>query len=66
MRAVGHKGGKEWDVVTEDVRDAFDYSVRLLTLVQCIAQTHVDRDHVVDIPKYLLDEISATVFWDDI
>ena len=66
MRAVGHKGGKERDVVTENVGDTFDDSVRLLTLVQCVAQTRVDRNNVVDVPKYLLDEVCPTVFRDDI
>lgn len=56
----------QWDVVTEDVGDSFDDSIRLLTLVQCVAQARVDGDHVVDIPKQLLDKVCATVFWDDI
>ena len=66
MRAVQHKRGKEWDDVTEDVRDAFDDNVQILTLVKYIAQTRVDHDHVVDIPKYLLNKISAAVFRDDV
>ena len=66
MRAVRHKRGKEWDDVTEDVRDAFDDNVRILTLVKCIAQTRVDCDHVVDVPRYLLNKISAAVFRDDV
>ena len=41
-------------------------SVRLLTLITSVAQTRVDCDHVVDIPKHLLDEISAAVFRNDI
>jgi hypothetical protein len=64
--AVGYKGGKERDVVTEDVGDSFDDSVRLLTLVQCVAQVRVDRDHVVDVPEYLLDKVGATTFQYDI
>jgi hypothetical protein len=66
VRAVGHKGGKERDVVTEDVGDSFDDSVRLLTLVQCVAQARVDCDHVVDVPEYLLDKICASMFGNDI
>jgi hypothetical protein len=66
VRAVGDKGGKERDVVTEDVGDSFDDSVRLLTLVQCVAQARVDCDHVVDVPEYLLDEVCAAVFRYDI
>ena len=66
VRTVRDKGGKEWDVVTEDVRDVFDDNVRILTLAKCIAQTRVDHDHVVDIPKYLLNKISAAVFRDDV
>ena len=66
MRTVQDKGGKEQDIVTEDVGDAFDDSVRLLTLVQCVAKTHVDRDHVVDVPKHLLNKVCATVFRDNI
>ena len=65
MRAVLDKGGKEWHVVTEDVGDTFDHSVQLLTLVQCIAKALVDRDHVVDVPKYLLSKVCPTVFRDD-
>ena len=62
VHAVRDKGNEEWDVVTEDVGDAFDDSIRVLTLAQCVAQTRVDCDHVVDVPKYLLDEICPTVF----
>ena len=57
MRAIRDKGGKERDIVTEDVGDSFDDSVRLLKLVQCVALARVDYDHVVDVPEYLLDKI---------
>ena len=40
--------------------------MQLWTLVQCIAQTRVDCDHVVLVPKYLLNEIGAAMFRDDI
>jgi hypothetical protein len=66
VRAIGDKGGKERDVVTEDVGDSFDDSIQRLTLVQYVAQAGVDRDHVVDVPEYLLDKVRATVFQYDI
>ena len=66
MRAVGHKGGKERDDVKEDIGDAFDDSVRLLTLIECVTQAGVDCDNVVNVPKHLLDKVGATFFGDDV
>jgi hypothetical protein len=66
VRAIGGKGGKERDVVTEDVGDSFDDSVQLLMLVQCVVQARIDGDHVVDVPEHLLDEVCATMFRYDI
>ncbi len=66
MRAVGYKGGKERHNVKEDICYSLDDGVRLLTLVERVAQAGVDCDDFVNIPKDLLDKVSTTVFGDDI
>lgn len=49
--------------IKEDVSDALDDGIRLLALVECVAQAGVNCDYVVDIPKYLLDKVSAPCLW---
>ena len=66
MRAVGHKGGEERDNVKEYICYSLDDGVRLLTLVEGVAQAGVDCDNVVNVPKDLLDEVGAAVFGDDV
>ena len=66
MRAVGYKGGKERDDVKEYICNPFDDGIRLLTLVERVAQAGVDCDDVVNIPKDLFNKVSATVFRDDV
>lgn len=66
MRTVGYKGGKKRDDVEENIRYSLDDGVRLLTLVKRVAQTGVDGDDVVNVPKDLLDKVSATVFGNDV
>ena len=59
MQAVGYKGGKVRYDIKEDVSNALDDGVRLLALVQCVTQASVNFDNVVDIPKYLFDEVGT-------
>jgi hypothetical protein len=59
MRTVRYKGGEVRYDIKEDVSDALDDGVRLLALVERVAQAGVNCDDVVDIPKYLLDKVGA-------
>ena len=52
--------------VQQNVPNAFHHRIRLLALVQRITQSSVDGDDVVNVPEYLLQEVSATWLWDDI
>ena len=66
MCAIEHKRGKQRDNVKEDTGYAFDDRVRLLMLVEYVAQPGVDSDDIVNVPKHLLDKVCPTVFRDDI
>src|SRR5712672_2816145 len=66
MRAVGHKGGKVRHIIEEDVSNALDNGVRLLALIERVAQPGVDRDDILNVPKYLLDKVGTARFWYDV
>ena len=56
---VGHR-------LEKHVSDLLDHSVRLLPLVERVAEARVDGDDVVDVPKHLSDEILPSGLGDDI
>ena len=50
----------------QHVPDPLDDGVRLLPLVERVAQPRVHRDDVVDVPEDLLEEVLPSFFGDDV
>lgn len=66
MGAVVDKRAKVRDGLEQDIPYLFNYSVRLLSLVQRIAKLRVYGNNIIDVPEDLLQKVCAPRFWDDV
>ena len=66
MRPILDKRSKVRHDVQEHVADTLNDRIRLLSLVQRVAQSGVDGNNVVQIPKYLCEEIGSLIDGNDI
>ena len=66
MGTVVHEGRKVRDGIKQNVANFLDDCVRLLPLVERVAEACVDTDDIVDVPEYLRQEILTALLGDDI
>lgn len=66
MGAVPDEGFELRHDVGKDVPDALDDGVGFLTLVECVTETCVYGNDVVNVPKDLLDKVCAMFCGDDV
>lgn len=66
MRTVAHKRSKVGHVLQEYVTNPFHDDITLLALVEGIAETSVDGDDIVDVPKDLFYKVAPPGFRDNV
>ena len=60
MCTICHKRSKMGHSIQKNVTNAFHHCIRLLPFIECITQSSVDSNDVVNVPENLFQEVGPT------